>query len=151
MYRVLACLTNEHNYWLVGLAALVCVATALTTFLMYSIACASQDGRRLGWAVLTGVCAGSGIWATHFVAMLAYQGALPTHYEPLATLGSLVFAIALAVCGFALSARGGRWLIGLGGAIVGIAIGVTHYVGMHALLVPSDLAGMHRWSSLHWR
>ena len=140
MYRVLTCLTNEHNYWLVGLAALVCVATALTTFLMYSIACASQDGRRLGWAVLTGVCAGSGIWATHFVAMLAYQGALPTHYEPLATLGSLVFAIALAVCGFALSARGGRWLIGLGGAIVGIAIGVTHYVGMHALLVPGDLS-----------
>jgi len=79
MYRVLACLTNEHNYWLVGLAALVCVATALTSFLMYSIACASQDGRRLGWAVLTGVCAGSGIWATHFVAMLAYRGALPTH------------------------------------------------------------------------
>ena len=140
MYRVLACLTNEHNYWLVGLAALVCVATAVTSFLMYSIACASQDGRRLGWAVLTGVCAGSGIWATHFVAMLAYRGALPTYYEPLATLGSFLVAIALAACGFALSARGGRWLIGLGGAIVGIAIGVMHYVGMHALLVPGDFS-----------
>src|SRR5262245_33754731 len=38
MYRVLSCLTNEHNTWLVGVAALVCLATALTTFLMYSIA-----------------------------------------------------------------------------------------------------------------
>ena len=77
MYRVLACLTNEHDYWLVGLAVLVCVATALTSFLMYSIAGASDNRRRLGWAALTGVCAGSGIWATHFVAMLAYRGALP--------------------------------------------------------------------------
>ena len=32
MYRVLSCLTNEHNIWLVGLAVFVCVATALTSF-----------------------------------------------------------------------------------------------------------------------
>jgi diguanylate cyclase (GGDEF)-like protein len=140
MYRVLACLTNEHDYWLVGLAALVCIATALTSFLMYSIACASQGARRLGWAAITGVCTGSGIWATHFVAMLAYRGALPTYYEPVATLGSLLVAIALAACGFALAARGDRWSLGLGGAVVGIAIGVMHYVGMHALHVPGDLS-----------
>jgi diguanylate cyclase (GGDEF)-like protein len=140
MYRVLACLANEHDYRLVALAALVCIATALTAFMMYSIACASPDRRRVGWAALTGVCAGSGIWATHFVAMLAYRGALPTYYEPVATLGSLLVAIALAACGFALSARGGRWAVGLGGAVVGTAIGVMHYVGMHALLVPGDLS-----------
>src|SRR5437773_1942159 len=96
MYRVLTCLTDEHDYWLVGLAVLVCIATTLTSFRMFSIACASQDRRRLGWAVMTGVCAGAGIWATHFVAMLAYQGALPTYYEPVATLTSLLIAIVLA-------------------------------------------------------
>ena len=140
MYRVLACLTNEHDYWLVGLAVLVCVATALTSFLMYSIAGASDDRRRLGWAALTGVCAGSGIWATHFVAMLAYRGALPTYYEPAATLSSLLVAMALAACGFALSAQGGRLQVAVGGAVVGSAIGVMHYVGMHALVVPGDLS-----------
>ena len=139
MYQVLACLTNEHDYWLVGLAVLVCVATAVTSFLMYSIACASHGGRRLGWAVITGVCTGSGIWATHFVAMLAYRGALPTYYEPIATLGSLLVAIALAACGFVLAARSDWGSLGLGGAVVGIAIGVMHYVGMHALLVPGHL------------
>ena len=140
MYRVLACLTNEHDYWLVGLAALVCVATAVTSFLMYSIACANHGGRRLGWAVITGVCTGSGIWATHFVAMLAYRGALPTYYEPITTLGSLLVAIALAACGFALAARGDWGSLGLGGAVVGLAIGVMHYVGMEALLVPGQLS-----------
>ena len=140
MYRVLTCLTNEHDYWLVGLAAVVCIATSLTSFFMYSIACASQGPRRLGWAVITGVCTGSGIWATHFVAMLAYQGALPTYYAPVATLGSLLIAIALAACGFALAARSRWWSIGLGGAVVGVAIGVMHYIGMQALLVPGDLS-----------
>ena len=140
MYRVFTCLTNEHDYWLVGLAAVVCIATALTSFMMYSIAYATPDHRRLGWAALTGVCAGSGIWATHFVAMLAYRGALPTSYEPVATLGSLLIAIGLATCGFALATRCGRWCFALGGAVIGIAIGVTHYVGMHALIVPGSLS-----------
>lgn len=140
MYRVLACLTNEHDYWLVGLAALVCIATVLTSFRMYTIACATQGARRFSWAVVTGVSTGSGIWATHFVAMLAYRGGLPTYYEPITTLGSLLLAIGLAACGFALAARNDWGSLGLGGSIVGIAIGVMHYVGMHALLVPGHLS-----------
>ena len=47
---------------------------------------------------------------------------------------------AVAACGFALAARGDRWSLGFGGAVVGIAIGVMHYVGMHALLVPGHLS-----------
>jgi len=72
--------------------------------------------------------------------MLAYRGALPTSYEPVATLGSLLIAIGLATCGFALATRCGRWCFALGGAVIGIAIGVTHYVGMHALIVPGSLS-----------
>src|SRR4029078_11588541 len=103
-----------------------------------SIGGASQGGRRCGWAVITGACTGSGIWATHFVAMLAYRGGLPTYYEPVATLGSLLVAIALAACGFAVAAQGGRWSVSFGGAVVGVAIGLMHYIGMHALLVPGE-------------
>ena len=82
MYRVLTCLTNEHDYSLVGLAVLVCIATALTSSLRYSIAWGSEDRRRLGWAALTGVCAGSGIRATHFIAMLAYRARFPRTMSP---------------------------------------------------------------------
>ena len=70
MYRVLSCLAYEHDSRLVLLAVLVCVATTLTSFTLFSIACASEDRRRFAWGALTGVCAGAGIWATHFVAML---------------------------------------------------------------------------------
>src|SRR5436853_5402922 len=115
MYRVLSCRTNAHDYWLVGLAVLVCIATTLTSFMLFSIARASADRRRLGWAAMTGVCAGAGIWATHFVAMLAYQGALPTYYEPVATLSSLLIAVSLAACGFVLASEVNWRAAALGG------------------------------------
>lgn len=139
MYRVFSCLATEHDYWLVALAAVVCVSTTLTTFMTYALAIASRDLRQVGWSILTGVCAGTGIWATHFVAMLAYDGGFPTAYDPIATLASLLVAILLATMGFTLGARGEGWLAGIGGAMVGAAIGCMHYVGMTALMVPGTL------------
>jgi NO-binding membrane sensor protein with MHYT domain len=103
MYRVIACLATEHDRWLVVLAALVCIATTLTSFQMYSIADSSTGPRRFMWAALTGVAAGSGIWATHFVAMLAYKGGMPTNYEPVSTALSLLIAILIAGAGFVVS------------------------------------------------
>jgi diguanylate cyclase (GGDEF)-like protein len=139
MYRVVSCLVTEHDTWLVLLAVLVCVATALTSFLMYSIADACSGRRKLLWAALTGVSAGSGIWATHFVAMLAYKGALPTHYEPVATIGSLLIAITLAALGFAISTGNNRWWMALGGILIGFAIGTMHFTGMTALVIPGTI------------
>jgi diguanylate cyclase (GGDEF)-like protein len=136
MYRVVSCLVTEHDSWLVLLAVVVCVATALTSFLMYSIADMSSDRPKLLWAALTGVSAGSGIWATHFVAMLAYQGALPTQYEPVATIGSLLIAITFAAVGFAAATGSNRWWTMVGGIIIGFAIGTMHFVGMTALVIP---------------
>jgi diguanylate cyclase (GGDEF)-like protein len=139
MYRVLSCLATEHDLWLVALAAVVCVSTTLTTFVAYSLAVASRDLRKVGWSILTGVCAGTGIWSTHFVAMLAYDGGFPTAYDPAATLASLLVAIVLSTTGVALAARGERWMVAAGGAVVGAAIGCMHYVGMGALMVPGTL------------
>ena len=46
---------------------------------------------------------GSGIWATHFIAMLAFKSALPTTYEPLLTLTSLLTAICITGAGFCIA------------------------------------------------
>ena len=140
MYRVVSCLVTEHDTWLVVLAVVVSMATALTSFLMYSIADMCSGRRKLLWAALTGVSAGSGVWATHFVAMLAYKGALPTHYEPVATIGSLLIAIIVAAVGFAVATGSTRWWTALGGILIGFAIGTTHFVGMTALVIPGTIA-----------
>ena len=139
MYRVLSCLATEHDYWLVALAAVVCVSTALTTFMTYSVATTSRGLRRTSWSILTGVSAGTGIWATHFVAMLAYDGGFPTEFDLNPTLASLLIAVALAAAGFMLAGRGGQWWPRAGGVVIGLAIGTMHYVGMTALKAPGTL------------
>ena len=139
MYRVISCLSVEHDVRLVALAILVCLATAMTTFKLYAIAHHFRDRRRLGWAALSGVSAGAGIWTTHFIAMLAYKEGLPTFYEPLITFFSLLVAIILAASGFSLASYGHRRELIIGGTVVGLAIGLMHYLGMSALVVPGTL------------
>ena len=64
--------------------------------------------RRLWWLALTGVSTGSGIWATHFVAMLAYDSGVPTAYEPRGNDRLALIAVVVTTVGFWIAARGGR-------------------------------------------
>lgn len=139
MFRVLNCITAQHDFWLVALAAIVCISTTLTGFRIYSIALTTSRTHRVGWAMLAGLCAGAGIWATHFVAMLAYDGGVPVAYEPASTLASLVVSIVLSASAFIISSRGEELDVVVGGVILGAAIGTMHYLGMSALSVPGSL------------
>jgi diguanylate cyclase (GGDEF)-like protein/PAS domain S-box-containing protein len=89
--------------------------------------------------VLTGVCAASGIWATHFVAMLAYKSAVPTAYDPALTAASLFIAILATTLGFAICAGGSRRAVVIGGAIIGLGISLMHFTGMRALLTEGHI------------
>jgi diguanylate cyclase (GGDEF)-like protein/PAS domain S-box-containing protein len=138
--RVVACITTEHDYRLVLLAALICVATSFTAFHAYSYATLEQGSRRMAWVFLTAVCTGAGIWATHFVAMLAYNPGHPTDYDPVLTIASLLIAAVVAVAGFGIAARGSRPMVAIGGAVIGAGIGLMHFTGMQALAIPGTLS-----------
>jgi diguanylate cyclase len=96
---------------------------------------------RLGWLFMTGVCTASGIWATHFVAMLAYQSAIPVAYEPALTAGSLFIAIGATTLGYLVCSGGSKIEVAIGGAIIGLGISLMHFTGMQALV----LAGRIEW------
>jgi diguanylate cyclase (GGDEF)-like protein len=136
--RILSCLTVQHDYRLVLLAALICAAAAVTTFKIYSDVVSSHGLRRLSLLLLTGVCCASGIWATHFISMLAYDAGFPIAYEPVTTAASFLIALVGTALGFVISASG-RWHPGIGGAVIGVGIGLMHYTGMLALIVPGTL------------
>ncbi|MBX9591636.1 MAG: EAL domain-containing protein [Hyphomonadaceae bacterium] len=170
MYRVLSCIATEHDLRLVLLAALICATAAFTSFRIYARAVDAHAVRdqkysRLAWLGLTGISTGAGIWSTHFVAMLAYDSGFPTAYDPAYTLASLVVAIGVTTIGYLVSAgspepveegqRGaggaGDWFVAyradvrvaLGGAVVGAGIGMMHYIGMAAVIVP----GVIQWDT----
>ncbi|MBZ9998271.1 putative bifunctional diguanylate cyclase/phosphodiesterase [Mesorhizobium sp. BH1-1-4] len=144
--RVISCIVTEHNLWLVLLAALMCVTGCWVTIGLLDRARKTAGVQMRGWLFLTAVAAGSSIWCTHFIAMLAYQPGAPITFDPALTMISLVIAMAGTGAGFAL-ALGKRWRVApeWGGAAVGLAVSAMHYTGMMAYHV----AGIVEWDGLY--
>jgi len=142
MLKVYNCIVTEHDLRLVGLAAFVCVLASFTAINLLRHARKSTGRMRGTWLAVSAISTGFGIWATHFVAMLAFTPEIPYGYNITLTLLSLVVAILLTGAGLAVSLipnwRHGPWI---GGAIVGGGIAAMHYTGMAAF----EIAGIILW------
>ncbi len=141
MFRVFNCLTVEHDWRLVLLAVLICFLTSLAAINLFHRARAASGRARLAWLSTAGVTTGCGIWATHFIAMLAYEPGIPVAYNVGLTLLSLMVAAVVTCIGFAVAlAIPGLWAVLVGGVVVGAGVGVMHYTGMWAVEVPGYIA-----------
>src|SRR5882762_5096658 len=136
MLRVLGCIAYEHDLRLVVVAGLLCAFASWTAVTLLSRA-RLNESRRYTWVAAAGAVFGAGIWATHFVAMLAYQTSFPVGYDLVWTSISIVIAMVVSAAGFALIFHP-PWAT-IGGALVGLGISAMHYVGMTALEGPFDL------------
>ncbi|HEY5827758.1 MAG TPA: PAS-domain containing protein [Hyphomicrobiaceae bacterium] len=139
MLRVVSCIVNEHDHRLVLLAVLICAATSFTALHAFSHASREHGSWRLAWVFLAAVATGTGIWATHFVAMLAYEPGYPVGYDAVLTIASLLVAVVVAAVGLALATHGSRAAIAAGGAIIGAGVALMHFVGMEALALPGAM------------
>lgn len=100
----------------------------------------SKSAMKRIWLAVSAVATGFGIWATHFIAMLAFQPDIATGYDVDWTLISLVSAIALTGVGLAIAVSSlSSFYHLLGGAIVGSGIAVMHYTGMIAFEIPGHI------------
>ncbi|WP_461357185.1 bifunctional diguanylate cyclase/phosphodiesterase [Bradyrhizobium sp. USDA 4454] len=140
MFRVLTCLSGEHDWRLVLLAGLVCFVASIVAVNIFHRAIASQARTRLIWIAIAGAAIGYGIWATHFIAMLAYEPGVPTGYGIVLTGLSLAAAMTLTSGGLGLAASDtSPWRAPVGGAVIGAGIASMHYLGMWALEVPGHV------------
>ncbi|SDG99058.1 diguanylate cyclase (GGDEF) domain-containing protein [Bradyrhizobium sp. Rc2d] len=141
MFRVLSCLTVEHDFRLVLLAGLVCFVASIVAVSIFHRAIAARARTQLIWIAIAGAAIGYGIWATHFVAMLAYEPGVTTGYGIVLTALSLATAMLLTSGGFGVAVGdSGRWRAAAGGVIIGGGIASMHYLGMWALEVPGRVA-----------
>jgi len=139
MFRIYDCIASQHDLRLVVLAGIVCLLACFTALSLLDRARASGGRERLAWLTGSAVVAGCGIWATHFVAMLAFRQNLPTGYDVNLTLLSIAIAIIVTWVGYYLAIELPGAAVG-GGAIAGLAVGGMHFVGMAALRVPAALS-----------
>ncbi|WP_232628142.1 EAL domain-containing protein [Methylobacterium sp. Leaf118] len=142
MLSVVGCLIDTHDVRLVVLAASVCTLSALTTVCIVSHARRASVWLQGGWLAVAAFAGGSGIWATHFIAMLAFAPGVPGGYDVALTILSLVIAILFVGSGVSLSILvGGNRASWAGGAVLGLGIAAMHYTGMAAY----DVAGHKAW------
>jgi len=143
MLHVIGRIVELHDWGLVLLAALLCSFSCFTAIFMIGRARAAQaDVRRL-WFAAAGFITGSGIWAVHFLARLAYKTPLAIGFDLHLTILSAVVAIVLSAAGYWLSlSRAGPLA---GGLVVGGAIAAMHYIGTAGVEIHADVI----WSPVY--
>jgi diguanylate cyclase len=133
MLTVYNCIVHAHDLRLVGLAAVICALASFTAINLLHHVRSSKGQMRNVWLCVSATSTGFGIWATHFIAMLAFSPGLPSAYNVALTFLSLIAAIVLTGAGLAVALSStlgtGAWL---GGAMVGGGIAAMHYTGMAA-------------------
>ena len=129
-------LQASYNSLLVLLSLLVATLASYTTLdLANRIGRLADPRYRRYWLVGGAFSMGVGIWAMHFVGMLAMSLAIPLGYDAWITSASLAIAIGVSYLALYLVTSGGlgaRKLAG-GGVLMGLGISAMHYSGMQAM------------------
>jgi diguanylate cyclase (GGDEF)-like protein/PAS domain S-box-containing protein len=142
MMKIYTCIATAHDLRLVVLAAVVCSLASFAAISLLHHSRTAPRSMRPVWLAVAAIATGCGIWATHFIAMLAYTPGIASGYNVTLTMISLVAAIGLTGTGMAVAMlapfRLRRWV---GGAMVGGGIATMHYTGMAAF----EIAGSIIW------
>ncbi|BAQ44217.1 MULTISPECIES: bifunctional diguanylate cyclase/phosphodiesterase [Methylobacterium] len=135
------CIAHNHDLKLVLLAAVVCNLAAATSLTLLDYARGHAGRARRLWLLTGALAGGTGIWATHFIAMLAFSPGLASAYDLGLTGLSLMIAVCMTAAGFWIALRPGLpaapWL---GGAQIGVGVGAMHFTGMAAFEVAGRIA-----------
>jgi PAS domain S-box-containing protein len=127
--------TGHYDPWLVALSVCVAIFASWMALRLASHSDPRSTPALRTVALITGsLSLGTGVWAMHFIGMLAFSVCAVT-YDPAITLWSMLPSIGASA--LALHLIGGReirrWQLIGGGIAVGAGIGAMHYTGMAAM------------------
>jgi diguanylate cyclase (GGDEF)-like protein len=129
-------LNCSHNPFLVLLAYVVASAAGFATLDMTErVGHVEKSGSQRLWCWVGAGCLAVGIWAMHFISMLAFQAPVEIHYQLPITLLSL--GLALAASWLAMHTLShpqlSFWQYLRAACWIGLGIATMHYVGMAAM------------------
>ena len=135
-------LHTGYNPSLVALSIAIAVLASYTALDLGGRVRGASLGARWGWVGAASLAMGGGIWAMHFVGMLAFEMGMPVVYGIRLTVLSFVVAVGSTGAAFAWVTRPRARLrdILLSGPLMGLGVAAMHYTGMAAMRVPGNLA-----------
>lgn len=141
---------SEYNHILVAVSFAVAIFASYTALNMAGRVAGSARSSARIWLMGGGFALGVGIWAMHFVGMLAMDHAMNMRFDPFLTGLSMLIAIGSSL--FAL------WLVSAeklrlrrllpGALVMGLGISAMHYTGMAALQFASIIVWNSAWVAL---
>jgi PAS domain S-box-containing protein len=145
-------LPGTYDATLVILSILIAIAASYTALdLAGRIKAATGRVASANWLVTAALAMGGGIWAMHFVAMLAYSmPGMDVSYDVGLTVLSLLLAIVVTGIGFFVVSRSDGGLLALiaSGVLMGVGIAGMHYTGMAAMHMPAMLTYDPLWVAI---
>src|SRR5699024_9587230 len=129
-------LQGEYNSWLVVLSIVISIVTSFASLnIATRLSHVVLRKKRVFWLIAGAIVMGNGIWAFHFIGMLAYHIPIQIEYNPVLTIASMLFSISASFIAYYLTMMSGRkhFRILLGGLFLGSGIILMHYVGMAAM------------------
>ncbi|MBB5713192.1 MHYT domain-containing protein [Sphingomonas aerophila] len=142
--------SGTHSSTLVIMSIAIAMFASYTALDLAARIRASNGWIRQVWLGAAAVAMGGGIWAMHFVAMLAFSmPGMEVGYDLGLTLLSLLIAICVTGIAFAVMARshgsGGQLLAA--GLFMGLGVVGMHYMGMAAMQMSAAISYDGLWFS----
>lgn len=135
-------MTGTYDYRLIALSVVLAMGASYAALDLAGRVTAARRWTRVFWLAGGATAMGLGIWAMHYIGMLAFKMPMPVLYD-FPTVGlSLRAAIgASAVALFIVSRQTmGRRREMIGNVVMGSGIAAMHYVGMAAMRVPARIS-----------
>ena len=123
---------------LVALSLAIAIFASFTALNLSARLAIADHAARPFWVAAAAVALGSGIWAMHFVGMLAARMPVAATYDLKLTILSFALPILSSAIGFQVVGRNreSRGPLVAAGTITGLGIVAMHYCGMAAMHVP---------------
>ncbi len=131
-----AALPEMYNMVLIVISILIAVLASFTAFGTSERQYNSLSRRhKIAWNLFGAVSMGLGIWAMHFIGMLAFGLPVPISYDVVITIVSIIPVIC--ACSVVLwmmteQKKNITYLV-FGGTLMGLGVGLMHYIGMAAM------------------
>src|SRR3972149_1705940 len=130
-----ATMAGVYDYRVVVLSVAIAILASYTALDVIGRVMATSGFFRRGWLWGGGMGMGLGIWAMHYIGMLAFSLPVPVEYDWPTVAASLLAAVgasAVALC-VATQKRMGLSNAAIGSVFMGGGMATMHYVGMAAM------------------
>lgn len=128
--------TGSYDFTLVLISVLMAVLSTYTAFLVSErLRATEQRLHYLSWLIAGGLTLGGGVWAMHFIGMLAYELPVNVNYDVTITIFSVIPAVlaSLVILRTTVSKKLSLGRLSKLSMLMGGGIGAMHYIGMAAM------------------